>query len=143
MHQFKFGIDYRRLSPKGTQGTGYGIFPAGYAALVAGEMNFINLDASTPFSANANNYSIFAQDTWRATSHLTLTFGLRWEINTPPLSATAGQPLYVMEGIFDSNPVAMVPENSGTLDLTISLPGSAPLTRSIRRSAAWRVWALL
>ncbi len=109
LHQFKFGIDYRRLSPTGTQGTGYGIFPAGYAELVAGEMSFIDLDASTPFSVNATNYSLFAQDTWRATSHLTLTYGLRWEINTPPVSATAGQPLYVMQGIFDSNPVAMVP----------------------------------
>ncbi len=109
VHQFKFGIDYRRLSPTGTQGTGYGIFPSGYAELVAGTMGSILLGASTPFSVNANNYSLFSQDAWRATRHLTLTYGLRWEINTPPVSATAGQPLYVMQGIFDSNPVAVVP----------------------------------
>ena len=48
----------------------------------------------------------------RPRSHLTLTYGLRWEIHTPPVSATAGQPLYVMQGIFDSNPLAVVP---GTL----------------------------
>jgi outer membrane receptor protein involved in Fe transport len=108
-HQFKFGIDYRRLSPTAVEGTGYGIFPAGYAALVAGTMSSIDLEASTPFSVNANNYSLFAQDTWRATRHLTVTYGLRWEINAPPVSATAGQPLYVLQGIFDSKPVAAVP----------------------------------
>jgi len=56
-----------------------------------------------------NNYSLFGQDTWRATHHLTLTYGLRWEINTPPESATSGEPLYATQGIFDSNPLAVVP----------------------------------
>jgi hypothetical protein len=56
-----------------------------------------------------NNFSLFGQDTWRATNQLTLTYGLRWEINTPPQSATSGKPLYATQGIFDSKPFAVVP----------------------------------
>ena len=40
---------------------------------------------------------------------MTLTYGLRWEINTPPVSTTADKPLYVIQGIFDSNAIAAVP----------------------------------
>jgi hypothetical protein len=109
VHQFRFGVDYRRLSPTAEQSTGYGFFPSGYAELVAGTVSTVLLDAADPFSVKVDNYSLFAQDTWRATNHLTLTYGLRWEINTPPVSANSSKPLYAVEGIFDSNPLAAVP----------------------------------
>jgi hypothetical protein len=108
VHQFKFGIDYRRLNPTVLESTGYAVFPA-YTDLVAGTTGSILLGAGDPFSVKVNNYSLFAQDTWRVTNHLTLTYGLRWEINTPPVSSTLGQPLYVIQGIFDSNPITAVP----------------------------------
>ncbi len=109
VHQFKFGIDYRHLRPTSGQSTGYDVLPSGYPQLVAGTVSSILLQVIRPFSVKANNYSLFAQDTWRVANHLTMTYGLRWEINTPPVSATSGQPLYVLQGIFDSNPLAAVP----------------------------------
>jgi hypothetical protein len=108
VHQFKFGIDYRRLSPTALESTGYVIVPS-YADLVGGTVGFTLVTAGDPFSVKVNNFSLFAQDTWRVTNHLTLTYGLRWEINTPPVSATAGQPLYAVQGVFDSNPLGVVP----------------------------------
>jgi Carboxypeptidase regulatory-like domain/TonB dependent receptor len=107
-HQFKFGVDYRRLSPTALVSTGYAIFPS-YGDLVAGTAGSVLLDAGNPLSIRLSNYSLFAQDNWKITNHLTLTYGLRWEINTPPVSATAGQPLYAVQGIFNSNPLAVVP----------------------------------
>jgi hypothetical protein len=108
VHQLKFGIDYRRLTPTVLENTGYGLFPSGYSELVAGTVDTVLLDAGDPFSVKLNNYSLFAQDTWKVTHRLTLTYGLRWDINTPPVSTTS-RPLYELQGIFDSNPLAAVP----------------------------------
>jgi hypothetical protein len=106
-HQFKFGIDYRRLSPTGLEGTGYALSPADFTQVTAGTVQGAYLFAGDPFSVNINNYSLFAQDSWKSTSRLTLNFGLRWEINTPPASATSAQPVYVTRGVFDSSPLAL------------------------------------
>lgn len=54
------------------------------------------------------DYSLFAQDTWKVSRHITLTSGLRWEINTPPASVTSGKPLFSVAGIFDPRPVGLV-----------------------------------
>jgi Carboxypeptidase regulatory-like domain/TonB dependent receptor/TonB-dependent Receptor Plug Domain len=108
-HQLKFGIDYRRLTPTTAEVGGPSFFPSSFALLVAGTVDSALLSAGDPFSVSVNNYSLFAQDTWKFTSHLTLNYGLRWEINTPPVSTASGKPLYVTQGIFDSNPLAVVP----------------------------------
>jgi hypothetical protein len=110
-HLFKFGLDYRHLTPTAKPDNGSAFFPSAFPLLRAGTVDTALLSAGDPFSVSVNNYSLFAQDTWKITNQLTLTYGLRWEINTPPVSASS-QPLYVTQGIFDSNPLAVVP---GTL----------------------------
>ncbi len=111
VHQLKFGIDYRRLSPNGGASMNYiaGQGPGGFQMLVLGNVGVIFVADKYPYSVNINNYSLFAQDTWKIANHLTLTYGLRWEINGSPKSAISGQPLYPVQGIFDSNPIALVP----------------------------------
>ena len=109
VHQFRFGIDYRHLKITIGGDNGYAIFPSAFSQLVAGTTDSALVTAGDPLSLNENNLSLFAQDTWKATNKLTFTYGLRWEINTPPVSATPGQPLYRTLAIFDSNPLAVVP----------------------------------
>jgi Carboxypeptidase regulatory-like domain/TonB dependent receptor-like, beta-barrel len=116
VHELKFGVDYRHLSPAHIVGDGYGFFPSGYQDLIAGTAEDVLLTASDPFSVNLNNYSFFAQDTWRSTNHLTLTYGLRWEINATPYSATSARPLYNLQGIFDSSPLALVARSLWSTD---------------------------
>jgi outer membrane receptor protein involved in Fe transport len=110
-HQLKFGIDFRHLSPGSAQSLSYvtGQETEGFQALALGNIDTVAVFDQGDLSVNIDNSSLFAQDTWKATPRLTLTYGLRWEINTPPVSANSGKPLYVTEGIFDSKPLAVVP----------------------------------
>jgi outer membrane receptor protein involved in Fe transport len=110
-HQLKFGIDYRRLSPTSEERLTYltGQETEPFQALILGNVDTIATFDQDRFSVHVDNYSLFGQDTWKVTNKLTLTYGLRWEINSPPASATSSQPLYTTQGIFDSNPIAVVP----------------------------------
>jgi hypothetical protein len=107
-HQLKFGVDYRRLNPERAPNGGYSFFPSDFTLLTEGTVDSALLTAGNPLSISVNNYSLFAQDTWKLTNRLTLNYGLRWEINTSPASSSS-QPLYVTQGIFNSNPLSVIP----------------------------------
>jgi hypothetical protein len=109
-HQLKFGGDFRRLTPTDSSvNYGYGASPSDYQTLLAGAVNTVLLFTTDPITARLDNFSLFAQDTWKMIDRLTLTYGLRWEINTPPESVTKGKPLYAVAGLFDSRPLSLVP----------------------------------
>jgi len=121
-HQFKFGVDFRFLSPTLARSGGYSLFPSSFALLRSGTVDDVLVSASDPPSMRINNYSLFAQDSWKTTSRLTLNYGLRWEINTPPTSTTTGRPIYVTQGVFDANPLAIIPGSLWHTDLSAFAP---------------------
>jgi len=91
-HQLKFGMDWRRLATK------VGMFPIGEnviffseASVLANSMDFAQAIAQTPPSVEPvyTNFSSFVQDQWKATSRLSLSLGLRWDLNPAP----SGEPL--------------------------------------------------
>jgi hypothetical protein len=86
-HELKFGIDYRRLTPKvDARSIGITYNFTTVAARATGVPNSIQVQAFAPITDfKVENFSAFAQDTWRVNRRLTLTGGLRWELN-PPLS---------------------------------------------------------
>jgi len=106
-HQLKFGGDWRRLTPTNQGYSGYALILMNFGQLRSGTMGLVAAAASDPITVRLENWSLFAQDTWKAGRRLTLTYGLRWEINTPPTSTTPGKPLYAIQGIFDSNPLQL------------------------------------
>jgi hypothetical protein len=117
-HQLKFGIDWRLLLPTSGQRGGYSVFPSSFALLTAGTVDTALLTSHVLLSTRVNNYSLFGQDSWKATSLLTVNYGLRWEINTAPTSATAGKPLYRTHGVFDGDPLGVTPGTLWHTDLT-------------------------
>jgi hypothetical protein len=83
-HQFKFGIDYRRLSPiyaVQSRQIVYFQSEAGVNSATASLAGIYNYDSAHP---RFDNYSLYGQDTWKVTPRLTLDYGLRWELNPAP-----------------------------------------------------------
>ena len=108
-HQVKMGIDYRASKSSREPANSWTVFPDSYRSVVAGTADFVSVNALDALSIGIHNYSVFGQDIWRISDRLTLTYGLRWEINTPPSSTRPGSPLYKVQGIFDAGQIALGP----------------------------------
>ena len=112
-HQLKFGFDYRRVSSS----------VAGYDPLVqifynnvwqlqnnlAGQYNVIEDQAGQPLF---QQYALFAQDEWRVAPRLSLSLGVRWDVDGPPTSAN-GKDAYTLTGDL-SNPASLALAPRGT-----------------------------
>ena len=85
-HAYKFGADYRRISPRlGFRTHESNVLFDGVAHAITGVPARIGLfNRQRSQSPDFNNFSLYAQDEWRTTSRLTLTYGVRWELNPPP-----------------------------------------------------------
>src|SRR4030095_2787996 len=100
-HQFKVGVDYRWLGPFSSP-FAYRMFVnfAGVTAApggaLSGSAQFIQPAVFEENSLRSHNFSIYGQDTWNVTPQLTVTYGVRWDVN-PPLHGkdTANDPLTV------------------------------------------------
>ena len=85
-HNLKFGVDFRRLSPVMApalyeQGVDFSDVPS--AAMGNG---FGYIESQINATLLFHNLGVFAQDSWRVNPRLTLTYGLRWDIDFPPSS---------------------------------------------------------
>lgn len=106
-HQFKTGIDYRRLAPiYNPRDYSQSAIFANTAAITAGRAS-----TSAPFAIKSskplfNNLSLYAQDTWRATRAVTLTYGFRWDVNPPPSEADGNLP-YALTGVNSRTTIAL------------------------------------
>ncbi len=97
-HGLKFGVDYRRLSPVFapllySQAAFFNDVPS----LENGNLSFSFMQAHVGTTLLFRNLGIYAQDTWRVLPRLTLTYGLRWDVDFSP-SSTSGPSLPAVTG---------------------------------------------
>jgi hypothetical protein len=86
-HALKFGMDFRRLSPlSNPQAYQQFAYFSDVTSAETGALEFSLLGSLTRATLLFRNLGAFAQDTWRVTTRLTLTYGIRWDIDVAPAS---------------------------------------------------------
>ena len=113
-HSLKFGLDYRRLSPRFKrpeyrQGANFSDIPNAEA----GTTNFGFVLSNASPTLLLRNLGIFAQDSWRVGSRLSLTYGIRWDLDAAP-SSLAGPAIPAVEGysLTDFSKLAVAPQGT-------------------------------
>jgi hypothetical protein len=85
-HQMKFGADYRIIDLQTDPSQHSLTFVAASVQDFISSNGQVELLTGTtaPASVRSQSMSLFAQDTWKGSPRLTLTYGIRWELSPAP-----------------------------------------------------------
>ena len=138
-HQLKFGADYRWLAPF-TSPFAYlqsALF-ANVSDAVSGAPLATLIQAERGAALLAHNFSLYAQDGWKATPRLTLTYGLRWEINPSFKGKNSASALVTAQGLDDPATMTLAPRGTPLYKTTYgNIAPRLGLNYQLTNTAAW------
>ena len=111
-HYFKFGVDWRRLSPEAISSAVSANYQ--FRTLASVQTNEVTTGTGTstaPAYPVYQNFSLFIQDEWKLNPRLALSLGIRWDINPPP-GVSRGIMPYTVTGLYDYSNMALAPQGT-------------------------------
>jgi hypothetical protein len=126
-HTLKFGVDYRRLSPYYHPFLyGQSAFFSGMSSAEAGNADYgVSLQSAENVTLLFRNLGVFAQDTWRVVPRLTLTYGIRWDVDFVPRTLN-GPSIPAVTGYDLSNLASLALAPAGTPPFQATYNNIAP-----------------
>jgi Carboxypeptidase regulatory-like domain/TonB dependent receptor len=140
-HSLKFGVDFRRLSPLYDPPIySQEAFFLDVPSAESGSVYYDITSSGTSATVLFHNLGVFAQDSWRIAPRLTLTYGLRWDIDFAP-SSVGGPSLIAVTGfnLNDLSNLAIAP--SGTPPFNSRYGNIAPrfgVAYQLSQSQGWQ-----
>ncbi|MGA3264530.1 MAG: TonB-dependent receptor, partial [Terracidiphilus sp.] len=124
-HQLKFGVDYRWLAPF-VRPVGYSNFllffgvsdANGPGSVLSGSVFQIEDGNQFPVALLSQNFSAYGQDTWKVTPRLTLTYGLRWDVNPALKGKNASSEPFTVMGLDDPATMTIAPRGTPLYNTT-------------------------
>ncbi len=112
-HTLRYGVDYRRLltSERLPPLWEVGFFSDRNSVLTNAPTGLYVYTQSINMKALQHEFSLFAEDEWRVTDRLSLSYGLRWDLNPPPTDRNGNTP-YTADQVTNLATVAAAPRNT-------------------------------
>lgn len=140
-HSLKFGVDFRRLSPLYNP-SGYSQEPFFWSVPSAekGTLLFDVIFSTLRTTFLFRDLGIYAQDTWRVLPRVTLTYGVRWDLDFVPRSLD-GPSFPALTGFDLANLSKLALAPAGTAPYKTTYGNFAPrigLAYQLRQNADWQ-----
>src|SRR5207237_728926 len=101
----------------GPRAYGESIVFANVAGAVAGTAQSVVVSANQTVVLVSTNFSAYGQDAWKLLPKLTLTYGLRWDVNSP-FHAEGSQHAIGLVNIHDPATIALAPSGTPLYETT-------------------------